>query len=260
MKTALEYIKIGFKEELIYRSSIIWGLLTSVLAMFVQIKFWQVLISASAISDGRSIGQYVVFIVINSVVSMLTGTRAAYMIEQYINDGTISCALTIPATLKKQILFHDFGGNLNVLLFTVLPPAIIMALIYGFSLPDLKNGLLFVVSVTLGALISFEVKYIIGLTAFFLITIWFSDFFLQGFMTLFGASAIPLWFYPDWLAKVSLFLPFRYISYEPILIFLGESESPLTAIILQLAWLAVLFLIEKLVWRRAERKLIVQGG
>ena len=79
-------------------------------------------------------------------------------------------------------------------------------------------------------------------------------------MTLFGASAIPLWFYPDWLAKVSLFLPFRYISYEPILIFLGESESPLTAIILQLAWLAVLFLIEKLVWRRAERKLIVQGG
>lgn len=202
----------------------------------------------------------VAFLVINLFLTSLTTCNAAGMIESLIGDGSVSSNLTRPISFKKQIMWVQIGANLHFMLFTVLLPTAVAIAMYGIKLPDFSNGLLFCVSAILGTVIIFEIQYIMGLLAFFLVNIWFANFYFTGFMTLFGATAIPLWYYPDWLANLCYWLPFRYITYEPILIFLQDSPNRLRTILIQILWIGALFLLEKLVWGKAERKLIVQGG
>lgn len=260
MRSMLEFIKAGFKQRMIYRSSTLWGLVASALVLFLQIKLWQVLLSSSAIQDSRTLTDMVAFLVINALLAALTKCNAAETLAALIGDGSISCSLTRPISLKKQVVCERIGMNLHFMLFTVLLPAVVAIAVYGISLPNLQNGLMFAVSAVLGAVIIFEIQYILGMVAFFLTTVWFASFYITGFMTLFGATAIPLWYYPEWLANLCYFLPFRYITYEPILIFLQNAANPLQTILVQLLWIGGLCLLEKLVWRRAERKLVVQGG
>ncbi len=56
--------------------------------------------------------------------------------------------------------------NLHFMLFTVLLPAVVAIAVYGISLPNLQNGLMFAVSAVLGAVIIFEIQYILGMVAF----------------------------------------------------------------------------------------------
>ena len=150
--------------------------------------------------------------------------------------------------------------NLHFMLFTVLLPAVVAIAVYGISLPNLQNGLMFAVSAVLGAVIIFEIQYILGMVAFFLTTVWFASFYITGFMTLFGATAIPLWYYPEWLAEPVLLpaVSLHYIRADPNLPSgRGEPAANDTRPAF-VDW--GLCLLEKLVWRRAERKLVVQGG
>ncbi len=260
MRTLFEFIKAGFKQRIIYRTSTLWGLVASTLVLFLQIRLWQVLLSTAAVQDGRTLTDMVAFLVINAMLASLTRCDAAGTLASLIGDGSISCSLTRPISLKKQVVCEQVGVNLHFLLFTVLLPAAAAIAIYGITLPNAWNGLLFVVSAVLGAVVMFEIQYILGMVAFFLTTVWFASFYVSGFMTLFGATAIPLWYYPDWLANLCYCLPFRYITYEPILIFLEDAPNPLQTIGIQLLWIGALVLLERLVWRRAERRLVVQGG
>ncbi len=260
MRKVGAFIKAGFRQRIIYRSSTLWRLVASTLVLFLQIKLWQVLLSSSAIQDGRTLTDMIAFLVINALLDSLTSCNAASTLASLIGDGSISCAMTRPISLKKQVVCEQIGVNLHYMLFTALLPAIVAVVIYGISLPDLPHALLFLVSAVLGAVIIFEIQYILGMVAFYLTTVWFADFYVSGFMKLFGATVIPLWYYPDWLANLCYCLPFRYITYEPVLIFLQDTPNPLQTIFIQLLWIAALVLLEKIVWRRAERKLVVQGG
>lgn len=260
MKILLEFVKAGFKQRIVYRSSTLWGLVASTLTLFLQIRLWQVLLSSAILQDDRTLTDMVAFLVINALLASLTRCDAAGTLASLIGDGSISCSLTRPISLKKQIVCEQIGVNLHFVLFTVLLPAAVAIVIYGIQLPDVSYGLLFAFSALLGAVILFEIQYILGMVAFFLTTVWFASFYVSGFMKLFGATAIPLWYYPDWLANVCYCLPFRYITYEPILIFLEDAPNPLQTIGIQLLWIGALLFLEQLVWHRAERKLVVQGG
>lgn len=73
---------------------------------------------------------------------------------------------------------------------------------------------------------------------------------------------VPIWFYPEFLKSVSYWLPFRYMTFEPINIFLMKTsvEQAWVPILAALLWLVVLSLADKLIWRAAAKKLTVNGG
>ena len=260
MKKIIEFVKVGFKQRIVYRKSTFWGLLASTLLLFLQIRLWQVLLSTNIVQNNKALVDMVAFLVINALLAALTKCDAAGTIASLVGDGSISCSLTRPISLKRQVVCTQIGSNLHLLLFTVILPTLAVIVIYGITLPKAENGIMFLISSALGAVIMFEIQYIIGLLAFFLTTIWFANFYITGFMTLFGATAIPLWYYPTWLQKICSFLPFRYITYEPIVIYLGNSQDHLKTLGIQLLWICILFFLEHYIWHKAERKLVVQGG
>ena len=111
-------------------------------------------------------------------------------------------------------------------------------------------------------MLSFQIQYIFGLSAFWIVNPWYIRFLTYGLGKLFGGSVIPLWFYPEWLRNISMYLPFRFITYEPIQIYLGhiDATQAWTCIGMQLFWLVIMLVLEAIFWRRASRKIFVQGG
>jgi ABC-2 type transport system permease protein len=73
---------------------------------------------------------------------------------------------------------------------------------------------------------------------------------------------LPLWFYPDWLLAICNVLPFMYAIFGPMEIYLGRVNVADSGFIIamQLLWIVLLFGLERLVWARAQYKLVVQGG
>lgn len=260
VRKTLEFIKIGFKQRLVYRSSTIWGFIAAALALFLQIMLWKTLLESNLKNDGRELSDFVMYLCITAFIGTLTNCSITETIAALVRDGSIASSFTRPTSFKNQILSVQIGDNLHRLLFTQVFPIALVFAIYGVKLPGLANGLYFFASALLGAVIAFELQYTTGLLAFFLTQTWYVRFYYNGFMTVFGASAIPLWYYPEWLASISYFLPFRYISYEPVCIFLQTTAAPWQVLLFQLAWIAVVWLIQTMMWHAAQRKLVVQGG
>ncbi|MFD5264701.1 ABC transporter permease [Streptomyces sp. NPDC058335] len=72
----------------------------------------------------------------------------------------------------------------------------------------------------------------------------------------------PLWFFPDWFITLSAFLPFQATLSVPLSIYIGRvqlSDAP-AQLAVQAAWVVVLALFTRLLWHRAARRVISQGG
>ena len=87
-----------------------------------------------------------------------------------------------------------------------------------------------------------------------LIVRWVSD--------LLGGQIVPLIFFPGFLQKIVLALPFAAIYSTPLLIYVGTIPpgSYLAAFSTQLAWGAGFAVLATFVWRGALKRVVVQGG
>ena len=73
---------------------------------------------------------------------------------------------------------------------------------------------------------------------------------------------VPFTFFPEWFQQIMNWLPFQYISYVPVTIYLGKRQGAALneALLIQLAWAVGLFVAGRLVWARSVRNVVVQGG
>lgn len=262
MKKYWIVFKKSLKSETIYRSATLAGIAGSLLGFFLQVFLWKALLGAGVRQD-TSFSDMLLYVIINSFMLELTRTNVAGIIENSMIDGTISMELLRPMSYKTYLLMNALGKNTYGTLTRTVPVFIISAfLVQGVSMPDLYSLLLFIVSAFLGILLMFEVTYLAGLLAFWLQRCWFISFYLMGLERIFGGTMIPIWFYPNFLKRMSFFLPFRYMTFEPINFFLGKTppEEAWLPVFMALFWLAVLNILDKCIWQMAVKRLTVNGG
>ncbi len=254
--------KKSLKSELAYRSAALWGMLSAALGFLVQVFLWRALLGTGVRSD-TSFPDMLLYLLINSFMLELTRANVAGMIETAMVDGTISMELLRPISYKGYMLSQTLGKNIYGAL-TATAPVLVLSLFFmpGAVLPDAVHILLFFPSALLGIALMFEVTYLAGLLAFWLQRCWFIRFYLYGFQSIFGGTMVPIWFYPEFLKAASYWLPFRYMTFEPINIFLMKTpvEQAWVPILAAFLWLVGLSMADKLVWRAATKRLTVNGG
>lgn len=251
-----------FQSQMAYRSTTLLTLLSAAVSFVIQVSLWTALIQ-SGVKDGITLSDMVVYIVLNTVILTVTRADIASDIEIEIRDGSVAMHLLRPISFKLYWLSTVMGKNCYKLCVSTLPIVILGAVFAGFSAPKAWWHVLFaLISTVLGTLIMFEITYIVGLIAFWVQKTWYLSFYLKAGTTLFGGTTVPFWFYPELLNQLSYFLPFRYISFEAISLYLGKMtfEQGLFSLLCSAVWLAVLEAVGLLVWRSAQTKLCVNGG
>jgi ABC-2 type transport system permease protein len=252
----------AFKSQVVYRLSTLISLLTSALLLFIRINLWNTLIGTGLRSD-TTMQDMIAWIVITEAVYALTRGEFANELGLSIREGSVIMHLLRPVSYRLYLLSSYLGKNCYQFFAAALPVLAVSSVITGFPLPASVPHLLFFLVLTfLGILIMFELIYIFGLLAFWTQKTWYLSWYVRAGFAFFGGGEIPLWLYPNALERLTLWLPFRYISFEGINYYLGRlpAEQGGRSIAIAFLWWVILFGIGKILWFKAAKKLTVNGG
>ncbi len=262
MRKYLSIMGKTFKSNLTYRLATVLNMLAMSTYFLVFYFFWKALIAGGAQPDAN-IQDLMFYSLLSQTLIALCDSNIAGMLESEIQDGSVAMHFIRPISFRLECFSLSFGENLYWTSVFVLPAIVTCALLVGMPVPaSAMHGVCFAASLLLGLLIRFEIGYVAGLLAFWLQKTWYLDWYINGAMLIFGGTTLPLWFYPKVLERISRFLPFRYVSFEPINIYLGrcDIQGALLGLGVSAAWLLALHLIGRLMWSRAARKLTINGG
>lgn len=184
----------------------------------------------------------------------------------HITSGSIAYELCRPCDLYTMWFVKNMAIRLSRVVLRCVPILLVVALLpkpYGISLPQSAEGfLLFLVSMVLGFLVLVGFNMLVYISAFYTISPMGIRILVTSVLEFLCGAVIPIPFFPEWLQPVMYALPFGSMQNTPFLIYVGHLsvQEGLGAIGLQLAWLAALVLLGKLMMRHALGKVVVQGG
>jgi ABC-type uncharacterized transport system permease subunit len=150
------------------------------------------------------------------------------------------------------------AGSLPQLL-VIVPVA---AVVGKLAMPSPGTFLIYLLSLVLAFGISLFLWLLVGMAGFWLLDIGGVRSLILISRDFLAGALVPLWFMPDALRFVVELLPFQAMSFLPAAIFAGQisGRDVVKPLLVQLFWLVALAAIAGLVWSRAQRKLVIQGG
>jgi ABC-2 type transport system permease protein len=180
-----------------------------------------------------------------------------------IQSGDIATDLSRPIDLQRAWLAEDLGRAAYQGVFRGLPPFLVGALFFTLRLPHHPlTWLAFAASLVLAVVVSFGMRFIVNLGAFWLLD-WRGLANLSSLLvTVLSGFAIPLSFYPGWARTLTELLPWGSMVQLPINIFLEKEHGAgvVGLLLLQAAWAIVLLAAGRRLLAAGTRKLVVQGG
>lgn len=252
----------SFSSNLAYRSEVWLRTLGNFVTIFIQVAIWKALLGTKTI-NGINFQDMITYSIINTAIISLLLTNVYRTVDESLRSGSIAVELIKPLKYPLYLLADRVGSSMYQLVFTVIPTVIIAWMFFGISAPASGLHMIsFIAALIISLTISFALGYLIALIAFWFLTTFALEWTLMGLMTVFSGSFLPLWFFPSAWAEVAQALPFQYIGYIPAAVYMGY--IPLgnmgTTLGIGVAWIAGLLLLVNILWWRAVRRLIVQGG
>lgn len=184
-------------------------------------------------------------------------------IADRVRTGDIAVDLARPVDLQLGWWARDLGRAAFLLPARGLPPLLVGAVLVGVE--PARSWLAYplgAVSVVLAVSVSFQLRFLLNLIAF-----WTVDVrgYLGFYFVLVGPLSgvlLPVHVLPGWLRVVAYSTPFPAMFQTPIDVLGGRvvGADALPVLLAQAAWLVGMVLLGRLVGRRAFARLVVQGG
>ncbi len=263
MRKYLDLSLIGIKEHTAYTSSVWATFLSKIVYLYMQFALWNALFSSNT---GKSIplshDDTIRYIIMATIISAFMECDVIDWINKQIQTGDVANQLIRPVNYKAMIFSKHLGVSMARLLLYAVPLGAAVSVFYHKPLICKAQLVYGILSVLFAYVIQFLYSLIIGLMAFWLIVTWPLNMLLAAIYKLLSGSWIPVAMFPDLLSRINMFLPFRAIYAIPVTIITTQMDrdSIIGAIVVQLVWLVILFLLSELAWVFGKNKLIVQGG
>ena len=201
------------------------------------------------------------YFAISMVVGFFTWSSVDDWLEHDIRHGNLIVALLKPVHFLSWNYFFELGMNILSILLEMIPILIISIIFFSLKLPSSINAIFFAVSIFLASLMYTAISFCIGLTAFWLNRIGGIRRMKRILMSFLSGGMIPLVFFPSWYQNISKYLPFQYLRYESINIYLGKyTVVQMSQIVLiQIIWSVALLTLGLLIWNKAFKKFAGAG-
>lgn len=267
LRVYLQLLVIEATSHAAYRFNTLLGTASNVVFILVQLAIWRALYAGrDAVRTGFgavSLQEMTTYVVLATALSYLVDAYVIERIDQRIKSGEIAIDFIRPISHLLSHLAAVWGESLYRAVVQMVPLVVVVIAIVGVQGPPTATaGLLSLALVPGAALLLFLMSYLLGLVGFWHTSVWQLGSLLYVMVGLFSGSFIPLWFFPDWLAAVSAYLPFRLLYFAPSAVWLGKIESAHAAALLahQWLWIAGLLVAQRVLWLAGIRKVVVQGG
>ncbi len=267
MKTYWKVAVLGWQDSLVYRfNSLVW-ILYAVLPSLTLMLVWLAAYEGRPQSDigGFNLPSMMTYYLFVTALSVAITPNAEWDIATTIRDGKLTPFLLRPVGYFGYRFAWE--SSYQIVKTAMMLPAFAL-LWWAFRayirVPalDLGRGLAFGVACLFAYVILSQLKFMLGLSAFWLqepgglIEIW------GVLMGLFAGRLLPLALLPAWAKTVGDVLPFSLLYGFPMDILMNRlsGEALAFGLVRQLVWMGVLGLLVRLMWARGLRQYEAVGG
>lgn len=257
-------IVAGFKQELVYKIDYFVSLIFRILSSLIAIFVWTTVFNSSGASSigGLTLStMYVYFFIVNAIAIITFNDSMAIRMQDDIQSGNITTALTKPVRYPSQLFFNAIAVNLVALLSVSLPFLILIAFLAHLAV-TLTTLALFLAEIAVAYLVTSTLCFILGTSAVYLTNVWGILNVTDSIYFLLGGGLVPLNLFPPWASHILLLLPSQLSTYTPAATLLGiiSTSQALNGIIVGLVWLLALFAVAMLWWKRVSMNITSVGG
>lgn len=228
----------------------------------VMIIMWFAILGDRTEVGGYARGDFIVYFLFMTLGWYIVGGSFSREIGRAIRNGDLNKYLLQPYHLVLKCFFRELAWK-AVSLAMSLPLFLgVLYLLRGYLSWQMFTGPWWQValSLLLGSILFALMEAIIGSLAFWVTEIWPFAEMNEMLLNFFGGVLAPISLLPMVVQKMSVYTPFRYIFYEPVAIALGKEGEPVKAILIQVLYIVVVYVVYKLVWKQGLHKYEGNGG
>lgn len=259
----LGVFKASWKLQIEYRSDLFGQFLVASISLISIFYLWNDVYGSSNSILGLTKQQLISYYILSAY--LLFSLPAKTSLYQDIAEGNLSTQLTKPI---NHIMQHFFAA-LSVSIFKLLlglPVILIIFLILQEHLFFVLNPLSYLLLLLTSAG-AFAILFLLDILICS-IEFWHKhgstslESISEVIVSFFSGAVIPLMFLPGFLQTIADYLPFKYTSYFLINTFLGRASTNeiIFGISMQLAWIMIIAIIVKQVWKIGLKRYEAFGG
>ncbi|MBN1624721.1 MAG: ABC-2 family transporter protein [Clostridia bacterium] len=248
--------------EMVFRSNFFMGILKVFLKAALLLALWTALYTGKDSIEGINLGTMVFYALASIVFSLFISSNIENTISSDIMSGNIAMGIAGPVAYPKLIVIRQLAFTGVNLTLRIIPYGLCLLPIVLIMKPEINFSFMLIISLLLSYVLFILYQMIFGFIAFWTMEVSGVIEARNAAMLVFSGSMIPLWFFPEWLFSIARFLPFQATFHIPLSMLIGklEGQAAFDALVVQVIWLFIFLLICILVWRKARRKVVVNGG
>jgi ABC-2 type transport system permease protein len=253
-----------YKEWAAYRSHSLVSLFVGPAFFTVQYFIWKAVFTNQQTVNDFTFAEIITYYGISTLINYCIMDFADWNLQFLIQTGRFATFMLRPVSHRFFALSQKVGHRMLGFIFEFIPVYFIFYFI--FRIPLIPANIFWaVISLVLGYLMMFLVDYCVGMTAFWLVKSGGIRSMFNLLRDVFTGVLIPLTFFPGAIQKILLYLPFQYISYVPVRVFLGSYELAGIKIgipqivALQAAAVLIMWAVSEAIWRLGIKRFIAVG-
>ena len=267
MKVFMEMVKKYLKLFFQYKMGFLLSLVIHPVVMVLSIMVFTSLYAHAGLTTmaGFTLGQMIWYMAGIPCIWVIVWNFTDWNIAEKVLNGNLTQDLLRPVSIFALELADAVGLRISGIMMEFIPDMVILSAIYFPSFMTVWSFLRFIPAAIGAFLLFFHINFLLGLLAFAMKSTKSIVPVKFIIVTTLGGGYLPLSFFPPVVTMINSVLPFQYIFYQPLMIFLNMPavQSPaayLQVIGAQVAWICGLHLLTRALWMGAYRKFCAVGG
>lgn len=263
MKKYWRVVKNQWEEILTYRLNFIMWRVRNVLQLLAIYFLWFAIVTQNGGAFGYSTSLLLTYIFGGYILQSFIFATRTQTIGVDITRGDLLNYLVRPLNYFNFYIAKDIGDKIMNLLFSFGEIGLLIFLLRPslFLQRDPWYLLAFFISILVAIVLFFILSLLLSLIGFWSEDIWSARFLFMILLSFFAGAYFPLDILPQPLFSLFQALPFTYLLYFPLKIYLGQVSFMQIALGLSLAgiWVVALLFLTKIVWAKGLRSYAAYG-
>jgi ABC-2 type transport system permease protein len=254
---------LSFQKQLEVRSDFLFERVRSLSVMISLYFLWSALLVHQDGLLGYDRQHLLTYVLMATLLRAIVLSCASDYLPSEIAKGKLSDVLLRPISHMGYWAAQDASSKLLSLIAASLELAIFMKLVSApFFVPrDLVTWLGFSFSLLGGMTIYFQMSYLLGVLGFWTAQSWGPRFCFEVVLEFCGGAYFPIDLLPAGWQRVLYVLPFPYLVFFPLKIYLerGSFMMIVHCLLMLMFWIAALSLMIHTFWKAGLKKYAAEG-
>lgn len=263
MKKYLKICSNSLQEYFAYRLNFILWRVRVVVSILISFFLWQTIFKSKPLVFGYQEAQMLTYIILITFLNGVVLSTQTFRVAEEINSGSLSNFLIKPFNYFGYVLSRDVSDKIINTFFSIFEIAFLILLLQPpiFLQTSFFWWGLFIFTCILAAFLFFEISMMLSVVGFWSRETWAPRFIFFILVAFLAGTYFPLDIFPKPIYSFLQLIPFTYLIFFPLKIYLGSVEPVflIKGFVIMLFWIVFLFFILRYFWRRGLKVYTAEG-